>query len=91
MSSSNQKGDVKINDLELGALLTQLIPFSLGMVPLAHIHTYVDKKITGTGHPSQRTHSLSSIAHPVIDSLGYEVSEYPRLRRTRTGRGEKYD
>ena len=27
----------------------------------------------------------------MIDSLGYEVSEYPRLRRTRTGRGEKYD
>ena len=24
--------------------------------------------------PSQRTHSLSSTAHPVIDSLGYEVS-----------------
>ena len=44
VSSSNPKGDVKINDLELGALLIQILLFSPRMALLEHIHTYVDNK-----------------------------------------------
>ena len=42
MSFSNPTGDVKINDLELGELLMQLLIFALRMAPLAHINTYVN-------------------------------------------------
>ena len=42
VSSSNPKGDVKINDLELGALRMQILLFSPRMAPLEHIHTYVN-------------------------------------------------
>ena len=42
MSSSNPKGDVTINNLELRALLMQLLIFAPRMAPLVHIHTYVN-------------------------------------------------
>ena len=42
VSSSNPKGDVTINNLELGALLMQLLIFPPRMAPLVHIHTYVN-------------------------------------------------
>ena len=42
MSSSNPKGDVTINDLELEALLLQILIFAPRMSPLVHINTYVD-------------------------------------------------
>ena len=40
--SSNPNGDVTINNLELRALLMQLLIFSPMMAPLVHIHTYVE-------------------------------------------------
>ena len=42
VSSSNPTGDVTINDLELGALLMQILIFAPRIAPLAHIHTYVN-------------------------------------------------
>ena len=42
MSSSKKKGDVTINDLEIGSLLIQILIFDPRMALLAHIHTYVD-------------------------------------------------
>ena len=42
VSSSNPNVDMTINDIELGSLLMQLLIFSLRMVPLAHIHTYIN-------------------------------------------------
>ena len=39
---SNPTGYVTINDLELGALLMQLLIVSLRMAPLAQIHTYIN-------------------------------------------------
>ena len=33
---------MKINDLDLGALFTELLVFSLRMAPLAHIHMYIN-------------------------------------------------
>ena len=42
VSSSNPTGYVTINDLDLGALLMQLLIFPPRMAPLAHIHTYIN-------------------------------------------------
>ena len=42
VSSSNPTGDVTIKNLDLGALLMQLLILAPGMAPLAHIHAYVD-------------------------------------------------
>ena len=42
MSSSNPTGDVTINNLDLGALLVNILLFASRMSPLAHIHTYVN-------------------------------------------------
>ena len=42
VSSYNPTGDMTINDLELGALLMQILIFAPRMVPLSHIYTYVD-------------------------------------------------
>ena len=42
VSFSNPKGDATINDLELGAILIQILVFAPRMAPLAHIRTYVD-------------------------------------------------
>ena len=42
VSSSNPTRDAKINDLELGALLIQILIFAPRMAPLAHIHTYIN-------------------------------------------------
>ena len=42
VSSSNPTGDVTINDLELGALLMQILIFAPRIATLAHIHTYVN-------------------------------------------------
>ena len=39
VSSSNPKEDVTINDLDLGALLMQLLLSTPKMAPLEHIHT----------------------------------------------------
>ena len=44
MSSSNPTGDMTIYDLELGALLMQILIFAPRMAPLAHIHPYVNNK-----------------------------------------------
>ena len=46
VSYSNPTGYVKINDLELGALLMQLLIFSLRMAPLTHIHTYINNMVS---------------------------------------------
>ena len=46
VSSFNPDGNVKINNLEMGALIMKLLLFSLRMVLLAHIHTYVDNAET---------------------------------------------
>ena len=42
MSSSNPKGDLAINDLELGVLMMQILLFAPRMDSLAHIHTYIN-------------------------------------------------
>ena len=42
VSYSNPTGYVTINDLDIGALLMQLLIFSPRMAPLAHIHTYIN-------------------------------------------------
>ena len=42
VSSSNPKGDVIINDPEIGALLMHILIFAPRMAPLANIHTYVN-------------------------------------------------
>ena len=42
VSYSNPTGYVTINDLELWALLMQILIFSQRMAPLAHIHTYIN-------------------------------------------------
>ena len=41
VSYSIPKGDMKTNNLEIGALLMQLLIFILRMAPLVHIHTYI--------------------------------------------------
>ena len=45
MSSSNPTIDVTVNEIELGALLMQLLIFAPRMVSLAHIHTYVNNTV----------------------------------------------
>ena len=42
VSYSNPTEYVTINDLEIRALLMQLLIFSPRMAPLAHIHTYIN-------------------------------------------------
>ena len=42
MSSSNPNVDVTINDLDLRALMMQILIFSPSMAPLFYIHTYVN-------------------------------------------------
>ena len=44
--SSNSTGDVTINDLNIGALLMQILLFAPRMAPLAQIHTYVNNTAT---------------------------------------------
>ena len=41
-ASSNPTRDVTINELELGALLMQILIFAPRTAPLEHIHKYVD-------------------------------------------------
>ena len=45
ISSSNPTGDVTINNLDIGALLMQLLIFAPRMAPLMHIHTYIDNTV----------------------------------------------
>ena len=42
VSSSNPTRDVTINNMELGALIMQILLFVPSMAPLVHIHTYGD-------------------------------------------------
>ena len=46
VSSSNPTVYVTINDLEIGALLMQILIFAPRMSPLAHIHMYVNNTAT---------------------------------------------
>ena len=45
MSPSNPDIYVIIKYLEIGALLMQLLLFSLRMVPLVHVHMYVNNTV----------------------------------------------
>ena len=46
VSYSNPTGYVTINDLDLRALLMQILIFSPRMMPLDHIHTYINNRAT---------------------------------------------
>ena len=68
VSSSNPKGDVKINDLELGALLIQILLFSPRMALLEHIHTYVDNKAV-QGWANRASVSTAYSVRPILRGL----------------------
>ena len=65
VSSSNPKGDVTINDLELGSLLMQILIFAPRMAPLAHIHTYVDN-MAAQGWANRGSVSIASSVGPML-------------------------
>ena len=68
VSSSNPKGDVTINNLELGALLMQILLFTPRMDPLTHIHTYVDNT-TAHGWANRGSVSTTYSVGPILWEL----------------------
>ena len=68
VSSSNPKGDVAINDLEIGALLMHIQLFAPSMSPLAHIHTYVDNT-AAQGRANRGSVSTYSSVGPMLREL----------------------
>ena len=61
MSSSNPNEDVTINDLELGALLMQLLLFAPRISPLAHIHAHVDNTASQGWSNRVRVNTASAV------------------------------
>ena len=68
MSSSNLTGDVTINDLYLGALLMQILIFASKMVPLAHIHMYLNNTVA-QGWSNRGSFSTASSVRPILQEL----------------------
>ena len=68
VSSSNPKGDVTTNDLELGALLIHILIFAPRMAPLEHIHTYVDN-MSAQGWANRGSVSTASSVVPMLREL----------------------
>ena len=65
VSSSNPTGDATINDLELGALLMQILIFAPRIEPLAHIHTYINNT-EAKGLANRGSVSTASSVGPIM-------------------------
>ena len=59
---------MSINDLELGALLMQILLFAPRMTPLAHIHTYVNNT-AAQGWSNMDSFSTASSVGPILREL----------------------
>ena len=68
MSSSNPTVDVTIKDPDIGALLMHLLIFAPRMVPLAHIHTYVNNT-AAQGWDNRGSFSTASSVGPILLEL----------------------
>ena len=68
VSSSNRTRDVTINDLDLGALLMQLLIFATRMAPLAHIHKHVNNT-EAQGWANRKSVSTTSSVTPILWEL----------------------
>ena len=68
MSSSNPTVDVTINDLDLGSVLMQLLIFAPKMVPLAHIHLYINN-MASQGRDNRSSVSTASSVGPILWEL----------------------
>ena len=66
--SSNPTGDVKINYLDLGALLMQLLIFAPWISPLEHIHTYINN-MAAQGWANRVSVRTSSSVGPILWEL----------------------
>ena len=66
--SSNPTRDVTINDLELGAMLIQLLLFAPRMAPLSHILTYVDNTAS-QGWSNRGSVRTASSVRPILREL----------------------
>ena len=82
MSSSKPTRDVTINNLELGAILMQLLIFAPRMVPLAHIHTYANNT-AAQGSANRGSFSTSSYVGPIL----WEISLVCRRQHIHTSVG----
>ena len=67
-SSCNPNEDATINDLELGALLMQLLIFSPRMKLLVHIHNYVDN-MAAQGWANRGSISTASAVGPILQDI----------------------
>ena len=70
VSSFNNDGNVKINNLEMGALIMKLLLFSLRMVLLAHIHTYVNNAETH-GWANRGSVRTAFFVSPILRDLSF--------------------
>ena len=68
MSSFNPNRDVTINDLEIGALLTQLLLFAPRISPLAQIHMYVNNTAS-QGWANKGSVSTATSIGPILQEL----------------------
>ena len=82
VSYSNPTGYATINNLDLGALLIQLLIFSPRMAPLSHIHTYVNNT-SAQGWDNRGSVSTSSSVGTIL----WELSLVDRRKHTHTSVG----
>ena len=69
---SNPNGYVTINDLEIGALLMQILIFAPRVAPLAYIHTYANRKAE-RGWSNRGSISTASPAGPILKEISFTV------------------
>ena len=82
MYSSNPTVDVTINDLELGSLAMQILIFAPRMVPMVHIHTYINNTASH-GWAHRGSSSKASSVGPIL----WELSLMDRRKHIHTSVG----
>ena len=65
---NNRHCNITINELDLGALLIHILPFTPWVVLLAHIHTYIDNTVSQVWLNKVRV-STTLIVGPILRNL----------------------